>query len=47
MRFTERKINEFHNLTCLDRKGAFWYNNMDESIKIALEITDYIERGQE
>lgn len=42
---TKSKLSKFHNLTCLGRTGLFWYNNMDESIKMALEIADNIGAG--
>lgn len=42
---TKRKLSKFHNLTCLGRTGSFWYNNMDESIQMALEIADNMGAG--
>ena len=39
---TKKRLDVFENLTCLGRTGTFWYNNMDESIKMALEAADSI-----
>ena len=32
-----KRLNRFENLILLGRSGTFWYNNMDHSIKTAME----------
>jgi protoporphyrinogen oxidase len=39
------KLNKFSNLTCLGRTGTFWYNNMDESIEIALRFVEEVTKN--
>ena len=34
-------LKKYQNLTTLGRTGNFWYNNMDHSIKQALEFSEH------
>jgi protoporphyrinogen oxidase len=38
-------IRRFENVLLLGRTGTFWYNNMDHSIRMALDMTEVINSG--
>lgn len=40
-----KELEGFENLRLIGRTGTFWYNNMDHSIKMSLEMADSIIRG--
>lgn len=36
-------LDRFDNLMMLGRCGTFWYNNMDHSIRMAIDLADHLE----
>lgn len=40
------KVSRFNNLILLGRSGTFWYNNMDHSIKMAMDVAKKILRSK-
>ena len=38
-------LGKYNNLLLLGRTGTFWYNNMDHSIRMALDLADVITQG--
>jgi protoporphyrinogen oxidase len=42
-----KELNKYSNLRMLGRTGTFWYNNMDHSIKMSLDMANMILSGAE
>jgi protoporphyrinogen oxidase len=40
------KLSYYHNLLPLGRCGTFWYNNMDHSMKMAMDYAEHILTGK-
>lgn len=38
-------LNRFKNLLMLGRTGTFWYNNMDHSIRMAIDMAEVVNSG--
>lgn len=41
-----RELSQYHNLLLLGRCGTFWYNNMDHSMKMAMDYADHLLTGK-
>jgi len=41
----ESKIAQFKNVLAFGRSGAFWYNNMDHSIRASIDLANLIDPG--
>jgi len=42
-----RELSKFSNLLLLGRCGTFWYNNMDHSMKMAMDYAQHILTGKD
>jgi UDP-galactopyranose mutase len=38
-------VKRFENLKLLGRTGAYWYNNSDHSMKMALDMARHLLKG--
>jgi protoporphyrinogen oxidase len=42
-----KELSRYKNLLLLGRCGTFWYNNMDHSMKMAMDYANHILTGKE
>ena len=45
LRQAVRHVNELENVLLLGRTGTFWYNNMDHSIRQAMDLATALDSG--